>query len=244
MPRHIKTLLGILVGLAVLFAAGKLFLPPKSFFVYGHYRAASVEEIASAKPKFLEPTAYSAGYPKVYATWSDGIHKVIKCQDCHIRDGNQVTAGPLPIPRDSLKLCPECHERIAGRPAAQPQIDLASHFRGQQCVSCHDPHSPLFSPAGKPIALAAAAGGARADIAAGKTLSARCVACHGPAGVSVAPTFPNLACQKRTYLVSALNAYQAGIRSNPVMGGVAKGLSRGDVRNVAAYFSSLPCATN
>ena len=243
MPKHIKVLLMLLALLALAFAGGKWFFTPASFWAYGHYRAASVDEIASAKPKFLEPAAFSATYPKQYATWSDGIHKVIKCQDCHLAQLDpQATGGALPTPRDSLKLCPICHQRIAGRPATQPQIDLASHYRGQQCVSCHDPHSPLFSPAGKPIALAAAAGGAHADVAAGKTLSARCVGCHGPAGVSVAPTFPNLACQKDTYLVSALSEYQAGTRTNPVMGGLAKALNRSDVRNVAAYFAGLPCA--
>ncbi len=243
MPKHIKRLLMLLALLALAFIGGKWLFTPASFWAYGHYRAASVGEIASAAPTYRDPASFEKAYPQVYATWSTNIHKVVKCQDCHLAPFDpQVAAGALPMPRDSLKLCPVCHARIVGRPASMPQIDVASHSQGKQCTSCHNPHSPLYSPEGKPVAVASAAGAAAADTAAGQTLSARCAGCHGPKGVSLVPTFPNLACQKDAYLVAALTAYQSGTRSNPVMTGIAKSLTRSDARNVAAYFASLPCA--
>lgn len=243
MPKHIKRLLMLLALLALAFIGGKWLFTPASFWAYGHYRAASVGEIASAAPTYRDPASYSAAYPQVYATWSANIHKVVKCQDCHLAPPDpQVAGGALPMPSDSLKLCPICHARIVGRPSSMPQIDVVSHAQGRQCTSCHNPHSPLFAPDGKPIAVASAAGTAAADTAAGQTLSARCAGCHGPKGVSLVPTFPNLACQKEPYLVGALTAYQSGTRSNPVMTGIAKSLTRSDARNVAAYFASLPCA--
>ena len=122
-----------------------------------------------------------------------------------------------------------------------PQIEVASHAHGQACIACHNPHSPLFSVVGEPIAVAGSAGAGSADIAAGKKLSAGCAGCHGPVGVSAIAAFPNLACQKQPYLIGALTDYQSGKRANPVMSGIAKGLSAADIQNVAAYFAGLSC---
>ena len=254
MPKHIRRLVALLAVLAAMFIGGKLYFPPKSFSVYGHYRAASVDKIAAAHPRYVDSVSYSAAYPKEYATWSTGIHQVVQCQICHMATPQSQNDAPLaaaaarrattalPMPGDSRTLCVKCHERIAGRPAYMPQIDVASHAHGRQCTNCHNPHSPLFSPAGASIALAGGGGaGKTADIAAGKNLSAACAACHGPSGVSAIATFPNLACQKQPYLVGALTDYQSGKRANPVMGGIAKGLSSADIQNVAAYFAGLSC---
>jgi cytochrome c553 len=251
MPKHIRRLLGILAVIAMLFVAGKMYFPPKSFGVYGHYRAASVEDIAGAHPAYLSPASYSAAYPKEYETWSAGIHKVVKCQICHTIVGKTMNmaslagttalaaSAVLPAAGDSRKLCVKCHERIAGRPDYMPQIDVDSHSKGQACTACHNPHSPLFSNVGQPIVAAGGAG--TVDVLAGKKLSATCAGCHGPEGVSATAMFPNLACQKQPYLAGALTDFQSGKRVNPAMGGIAKGLSAADIQNVAAYFSGMSC---
>lgn len=81
-----------------------------------------------------------------------------------------------------------------------------------------------------------------ADIAAGKKIAdATCAACHGQDGKSpVDPSYPKLAGQYADYLEKALNDYHSGARKNPIMGGLAKPLSKADIQNVAAYFASLP----
>jgi cytochrome c553 len=80
--------------------------------------------------------------------------------------------------------------------------------------------------------------GGNADLAAGKAKAAACAGCHGANGVSVNPAWPSLAGQKKDYLIAALKAYRDGTRKNPVMAGMAKGLSDADVDILAAYFSS------
>jgi len=87
------------------------------------------------------------------------------------------------------------------------------------------------------IALPAFA--ASGDPEAGKRKSEPCKACHGEAGVSVSPDFPNLAGQHGDYLAASLKHYQDGRRSNPVMKGMAANLSDRDIHDLAAYFSSL-----
>jgi len=91
------------------------------------------------------------------------------------------------------------------------------------------------------IALAAAANVAQAggDAAAGKAKAASCAGCHGAAGISAAPTFPNLAGQKEAYLVKQLKAFKDGSRKDPTMSAMAAPLSDADIANLAAHFASL-----
>jgi cytochrome c553 len=81
-----------------------------------------------------------------------------------------------------------------------------------------------------------------ADIEAGKAKSATCVACHGANGISIIPTYPNLAGQKAAYLESSIKAYKSQERKGgqaALMYGMVAALSDEDIANLAAYFSSL-----
>lgn len=90
-------------------------------------------------------------------------------------------------------------------------------------------------------ALLASAGVSLAagDAAAGKAKAASCAGCHGAAGVSSNPIWPNLAGQKDAYLVKQMKAFRDGTRSDPMMSPMAKPLSDADIDNLAAYYSSL-----
>ncbi len=85
------------------------------------------------------------------------------------------------------------------------------------------------------------AGGAfAADAAAGKEKSQMCAACHGPDGNSpMTPEFPKLAGQPADYLEKALRDYKKGARKNPMMMPMAQGLSKQDIKDLSAYYSSL-----
>jgi len=80
-----------------------------------------------------------------------------------------------------------------------------------------------------------------ADIEAGKAKSATCAACHGGAGISPTPIWPNLAGQKEQYLLAQLKAFKDGTRQNASMGPMVAGLSEEDMANLAAYYASLSC---
>jgi cytochrome c553 len=66
-----------------------------------------------------------------------------------------------------------------------------------------------------------------------------CRACHGPVGVSVNPTIPNLAGQKPAYLEAQLKAFRSKERKNDFMNVIAGQLSDADIHEFAAYWSSL-----
>ena len=92
------------------------------------------------------------------------------------------------------------------------------------------------------VAAAFAAGHvAAADIDAGKKKAQEvCAACHNMDGISTIAEYPKLAGQYPDYLAKALRDYKSGARKNPIMAGMAAGLSQKDIDDVSAYFSSLP----
>jgi len=100
--------------------------------------------------------------------------------------------------------------------------DLAAYYAGLSCKA---------TSGGKPVG----------DVAAGESLAANCVACHGPAGRGANPAWPKLAAQKPGYLVNVLKAFRAGLRKDPMMTGIAKSLSDTDIADLAAYYAAQSC---
>ena len=78
-----------------------------------------------------------------------------------------------------------------------------------------------------------------ADVEAGKAKSMMCSACHGTAGISAVPTYPNLAGQKEAYTVKQLKDFKSGKRNDPTMKGMVAALNEADMANLAAYYASL-----
>jgi len=101
-------------------------------------------------------------------------------------------------------------------------------------------YSSRTPPAGGRELLAALSEGESGNAALGKEKAAQvCAACHGADGAKPsAPDQPILAGQYEDYLVKALTDYKTGKRSNPIMKAFAGQLSKEDIENVAAWFSS------
>lgn len=77
------------------------------------------------------------------------------------------------------------------------------------------------------------------SIELGAQKSKNCSACHGNAGLSANPLWPNLAGQKEDYLVLQLKHFRSGERLNEIMGPLAKVLTDKDIADLSAYYSSL-----
>jgi hypothetical protein len=142
MPKHGVRLIFLILVFAGVAVAAILYLPPDSFYRYGHYRADSVVEIAAQTLKYQGPGYCQGCHEERHTTWSAGVHATVKCEVCHGAVGEHPIAGTLPIPTDTVRLCTLCHEAMPTRPAAQPQIDVAEHAGTEQCIACHNPHSP------------------------------------------------------------------------------------------------------
>jgi cytochrome c553 len=77
--------------------------------------------------------------------------------------------------------------------------------------------------------------------AAQKINNQACADCHGATGdAPKEKDQPILAGQYPDYIAKALSDYKSGKRKNAVMNGVAKELSKQDIEDLAAWFSSQP----
>lgn len=82
-----------------------------------------------------------------------------------------------------------------------------------------------------------------ANIGKGKELSRYCSGCHGEFGIADNPANPNLAGQNSKYLEYALRSYRDGVRRGGlavVMRPNAANLTDQNIKDLSAYFSSLP----
>lgn len=74
----------------------------------------------------------------------------------------------------------------------------------------------------------------------GKKLAESCMACHN----DDASTNPRLAGQHQNYLEKAMQDYQSGARKNVLMQSMVQDLSEDEIKDIAAYFTSLKGLTS
>ncbi len=79
-----------------------------------------------------------------------------------------------------------------------------------------------------------------ADVQAGKATAAGCAGCHGEDGVSHIALTPSLAGQPDDFTQWQLVYFRGGSRKNEVMEPIAKALDNQEIRNLGAYYASLP----
>jgi len=79
-----------------------------------------------------------------------------------------------------------------------------------------------------------------ADLQAGKAKAQACIACHGAQAVSSMQNTPSLAGQPDNFIQWQLVYFRSKTRKNDIMGPIAAALKDADIRDLGAYFSSLP----
>ena len=89
------------------------------------------------------------------------------------------------------------------------------------------------------IVSASSAAYAAGNAANGAAKAAVCAACHGPAGISVNPLWPNIAGQQEIYLAKQIKAFRDGTRQEPTMQPFVMSLSDQDADDLAAHFSGM-----
>lgn len=85
----------------------------------------------------------------------------------------------------------------------------------------------------------AAAKPVKPDLNAGSAkYAALCASCHNADGNSAIPANAKLAGQHPAYLEEQLQEFKSGKRANPVMSGLAAGLSDADMKNISAWLAT------
>ena len=171
---------------------------------------------------------------KVAGDAAAGKQKAAACASCHGADGIS-TSDTWPD--------------LAGQNAAYLARILAAYKSGDQTDPTMTPMAQSLSDADVQnlavyfagLNCKSAPSKASGNATAGKALAKNCIACHGENGIPSNPAWPKLAGQKPGYLINTLKAFKAGLRKDPTMAGIARGLGDTDIANLAAYFAAQSC---
>lgn len=190
-----------------------------------------------------------------------------QCNVCHNPHSPKIAAALVKVAGDAAagkqraSSCVACHgadgispndtwPNLAGQNAAYLVRILAAYKTGDQKDVAMTPLAQALGNADIQNLAAyyaglscksAPSGTAVGDVAAGKTLAKNCAACHGETGIGSNPAWPTIAAQKPGDLVNVLKAFKAGLRKDPMMAGVSRGLSDTDIANLAAFYAAQDC---
>ena len=145
---------------------------------YGFRPEANAQAWADLTPAYAaNASACRQCHAPEYGEWAESRHTGMVCETCHGPLGAHATTTP-PVPARPVdatgEVCTVCHGKVLGRPTAQPQGELATHYGGFPCFQCHTVHSTVVvaRPPTIPHPLA--------------HLPA-CTTCHAPGGLKPVP---------------------------------------------------------
>lgn len=113
----------------------------------------------------------------VSAAADAGPHGSLTCEVCHTPTASHPGSASgvvVYLPTLTGAICSTCHATTPGRGASFPQIALADHYPGADCLQCHNPHTAMASQPPEvthPLAHLPA-----------------CTTCHRPAGLAPFPS--------------------------------------------------------
>ena len=73
-------------------------------------------------------------------------------------------------------------------------------------------------------------------------LADTCAGCHGTDGNSVGPATPTIAGMSAAYFKDTMEAYQSGDRKSTIMGRIAKGYTKDEIKLMGDHFAALEFA--
>ncbi len=115
MHKHIVRLLMLVTVIAVVAFSARYLARQDTFYQYGHYRGASVAQIAAKLPQHQGSASCQTCHKEIYAQWSSGIHR--KATKDNVIQGVVIKAGPG---------CEVCHGPSAGNHPSKEAMQLST----------------------------------------------------------------------------------------------------------------------
>jgi hypothetical protein len=160
MKSHVYRPLFVVIAFVLAILAARVVFVPDDFGVhemgyrFGWHRLGNEQEWKDFTPKFEERTYCAECHPDKAEAAAASPHGIINCQNCHGPASRLNAEGVLvkhgvdsyENERDTSRaLCLRCHAAMpvpgSGR-ASIPAIVNSVHNPENNCVDCHDPHSP------------------------------------------------------------------------------------------------------
>ncbi|WP_435628119.1 c-type cytochrome [Candidatus Ferrigenium straubiae] len=190
MHKHIVRLLTLVAIIAVVATTAKFMAIQDTFHQYGHYRGASVAQIAAKLPKHQGSASCQSCHKEIYAEWSSGIHQkankdgkvvgtVVKsgvnCEVCHNGPaGNHPSKDAMPLSTED-QVTTITHLKHTTHPANVADRNLMRDPEDMRvlCTNCHE------KIAGRPL-RGRDEGGVPQVVVDGHGGKAQCTSCHNP----------------------------------------------------------------
>lgn len=135
MHKHIVRLMTLVAVIAVVAFSAKFLARQDTFYQYGHYRGASVAQIAAKLPKHQGAASCQSCHKEIYAEWSSGIHQ--KATKNNVVQGVVIKSGPI---------CEVCHNGPAGNHPSKEAMPLSTEDQ----VTTLTYRKPYTHPANEP----------------------------------------------------------------------------------------------
>ena len=142
LPPQLLRLVLIALLIAGTYGVARVFLTPKTFGQYGHYRGAALEEASARSPVFAGTKACSECHDDTFEKLAQDRHKAVGCESCHGPSRSHAHNPDIAPAKLTGALCLRCHLADPARPARQRQITLLEHYPGDSCIDCHVAHQP------------------------------------------------------------------------------------------------------
>jgi hypothetical protein len=143
MPPQVVRLVLLTIAIVGSYFAARHFLVPDSFGEYGHYRGAALQEIREREPFWAGRNACSPCHDEIVQKLAKAEHQGLSCESCHGPSQKHLEdPDGVKLPKMSPDRCDRCHEASPSRPGWFHQITAATHYTGDECTGCHDPHQP------------------------------------------------------------------------------------------------------
>jgi len=190
MHKHIVRLLTLVAVIATVAVTAKFLARQDTFYQYGHYRGASVAQIAAKLPKHQGSAACQSCHKEIYTEWSSGMHQkahkdnkvvgvVVKsgvnCEVCHNGPaGNHPSKEAMPLSTED-QVTTLTYRKPYTHPANEPGRKLMRDPEDMRilCTNCHE------KMVGRPL-RGKDEGGVPQVVVEGHGGTAQCNSCHNP----------------------------------------------------------------
>ncbi len=150
----------LVVGLCIMGGSGLLvkgLLVPKSFGVYGPYRADAIQEETELPIRHGTNVSCYSCHTYEAKNHRKGLHKTISCEFCHgpyadhVGDNKKTGTLPVKTGKEITTLCLRCHNTEIKARSEQviKTVAMPDHLKNQHvklshdCNQCHYVHAPL-----------------------------------------------------------------------------------------------------
>ncbi|MBF0112927.1 MAG: hypothetical protein HQK74_09380 [Desulfamplus sp.] len=160
LSKHAMRIILVVISVVAVSGVGLLVkaqLIPKSFGLYGAYRADAIDEEAQRVVRHGTNASCFGCHPYEAKTHLKGDHKTISCEFCHgtysdhVNNGKKIADLPVKKGGEITTLCLRCHntEIKARSTIVIKTVAMPDHLEQQKvklthnCNQCHNVHAPL-----------------------------------------------------------------------------------------------------